>query len=93
MTEQSRAMATHWFKPHDYGYGATPVTWQGWALTWAYVAIVGLLTAALVGSGRNDLSVLVPFLAFVFAATVAVVLVARWKTEGAWRWSWGKGSE
>ena len=26
-------MAEYWFKPKRYGYGATPVTWQGWAVT------------------------------------------------------------
>jgi len=26
-------MAEYWFKPKRYGYGATPATWQGWAVT------------------------------------------------------------
>ena len=25
-------MTTYWFRPKRYGYGATPVTWQGWVL-------------------------------------------------------------
>jgi hypothetical protein len=82
-------MAKYWFRPHGYGYGATPVTWQGWALVGIYVVIVGLLTVVLVRSGRNDVAVVAPFLAFVFVTTVALVLVARRKTEGAWGWRWG----
>jgi hypothetical protein len=83
-------MARYWFKPHDFGYGATPVTWQGWALTASYVVITGLLTVVLVRSGRNDASVVVPFLAFVFVSTIALVVVARWKTEGGLALRWGK---
>lgn len=30
-----------------YGYGATPVTWEGWALTVAVAAIVAISVAAL----------------------------------------------
>ena len=90
MIEQDREMAGNWFKPRKYGYGATPVTWQGWSLAGAYVAAVGLLTATLAVSGRNDLSVLAPFLAAVLAVTLALVLISRWKTDGAWRWRWGR---
>ena len=31
-------MTDYWFRPKRYGYGATPVTWQGWAVTIATVA-------------------------------------------------------
>ena len=24
---------SYWFRPKRYGYGATPITWQGWLLT------------------------------------------------------------
>jgi hypothetical protein len=33
-------MTPYWFKPKRYGYGATPVTWQGWALTLAATLVV-----------------------------------------------------
>ena len=83
-------MARYWFKPHEYGYGATPVSWEGWALTAAIVAIVGLMTVALVSSGRNDAAVVVPYLVVVFGLIAALVLVARRKTDGTWRWRWGR---
>ena len=28
-----------WFAPKRYGLGSTPITWQGWALTFGFVAI------------------------------------------------------
>jgi hypothetical protein len=83
-------MRKYWFKPHDYGYGATPVTWEGWALVAAYLAVVGVATAALVGSGRTDAEAVTLHLAIVLVVTVALVVFARKKTEGAWRWRWGK---
>ena len=30
-----RRMMAVWFKPHRYGFGATPVSWQGWMLVGA----------------------------------------------------------
>jgi hypothetical protein len=26
-------MTSYWFRPKRYGYGATSITWQGWAVT------------------------------------------------------------
>jgi hypothetical protein len=40
-------MARYWFRPRRYGYGATPVTWEGWALTVAVVSIVAISVAAM----------------------------------------------
>ena len=32
-----------WFGPRRYGWGLTPISWQGWVLTGAYVvAVFGL---------------------------------------------------
>ena len=28
-------VTTYWFRPRRYGYGATPMTWEGWAVTFA----------------------------------------------------------
>jgi hypothetical protein len=40
-------MARYWFKPRRYGYGATPVTWEGWALWSAAAAIVAISVVAM----------------------------------------------
>ena len=36
-----------WFAPKKYGLGFTPVSWQGWVLTGAYVAAVFVLATTL----------------------------------------------
>ncbi len=81
-------MAKYWFKPHDYGYGAAPVSWQGWAVVGGFVAIVGAMTIGVVSSGRNDAAVIVPFLVIVFGLVGALLFVAKRKTDGGWRWRW-----
>jgi len=27
----------YWFEPKSYGYGAQPITWEGWAVVIAFV--------------------------------------------------------
>jgi len=36
-----------WFGPRRYGWGLTPVSWQGWLLTGAYVVAVFVLAITL----------------------------------------------
>lgn len=74
-----RARPGYWFRPKLYGYGATPVIWQGWAVTAGFVAAIG----ALAGAGDPILLLFTPPLA------LGLVLIARRKTDGAWRWRWG----
>lgn len=76
----------HWFAPKRCGYGAgAPLTWQGWILTLAYVALV-------TGAGLAVLPVsVVGFVALMAGATAAFLLIAARKTEGGWRWRGGCG--
>jgi hypothetical protein len=81
-------MATYWFKPRRFGYGATPVTWQGWVLVLVCLAIVAGCVAILEFSGHSLGGCVAAAVIFVVAIAVAV----RWswlKTEGEWRWRWG----
>jgi hypothetical protein len=36
-----------WFGPRRYGWGLTPISWQGWVLTGAYVVAVFVLAITL----------------------------------------------
>ena len=71
----------YWFAPKLFGFGATPVTWQGWALTLASVAAVLLDTRYVAG--------VVPKLVIGLALTAAFVTIAWRKTDGGWHWRWG----
>ena len=73
-----------WFGAKRYGYGAgLPVSWQGWAVTIVYVAIILLLSLLL----RNRPIVLV---AALVAPTIAFMVIASRTTRGGWRWRWGE---
>ena len=81
-------MTRYWFKPRDYGYGATPVVWQGWAITIAGMVIVvatSFLWPVLADGSRWGLAALV----IDAGVIVALWIVSRRKTDGEWRWRWG----
>jgi hypothetical protein len=74
-----------WFAPKRFGYGAgMPISWQGWAVTIAFVAGVAADTLLLRDSA-------VAFLSVLAILTVAFIVVAARTTRGGWRWRWGDG--
>ncbi|MFY9695704.1 MAG: hypothetical protein WA776_07010 [Xanthobacteraceae bacterium] len=81
-------MTAYWFKPKRYGYGATPVTWQGWALTLGTVAAMVAVSLYLRLTERHYWALAVMF-AFDAAALFALFVIVRRKTDGDWRWRWG----
>jgi hypothetical protein len=83
-------MTRYWFKPHQYGFGATPIAWQGWALAAIDLVIVLAAVAGLVLEGRDaEFSAQLPWLLVILVVTLVSVLISWWKTEGSWRWRWG----
>ena len=76
-----RVREGYWFAPKMFGWGATPVTWQGWLLSLAF----GILLIATIRCVRSDLLriAIMAALAFGFFA------IAARKTDGGWRWRWG----
>jgi len=82
-------MARYWFKPRRYGYGATPVTWEGWALTVAVAAIGAISVAAMnLLADRANFAVWIAWAAIIAAVVVSFVRISRQKTDGErWRWN------
>jgi hypothetical protein len=72
-----------WFAPKRYGLGSFPISWQGWAITIGYVAIVTALSIALARHPVQLIAALIPISAVFF------VICAR-TTRGGWRWRWGE---
>lgn len=77
-----------WFKQKRYGYGAAPSSWQGWAITIAYTAIVVALSVWLVGDDRPAPRALA-FFGIVTALTILLIGIVARTTEGGLRWRWG----
>ncbi|MDF7775138.1 hypothetical protein P1X14_07760 [Sphingomonas sp. AOB5] len=82
MREWYRARPGYWFRPKRYGWGATPVTWQGWAATFALIASAVLIGSYAQGLGMIRFALLVPLV-------LGFLLLCRAKTDGEWRWRWG----
>jgi hypothetical protein len=88
-------MSSGWFVPKSHGYGATPANWKGWAATFGFIAVLAGLSLLALGwqpdpaTGPDTTRIVVWALAVV-ALTAAFVALARAKTDGQWRWRWGK---
>ncbi|WP_242137925.1 hypothetical protein [Sphingomonas sp. TREG-RG-20F-R18-01] len=71
----------YWFVPHAFGIGATPVTWQGWALTFGFVALSMLAVTQLPNRVAGN--------GVLFALILLFTLVVMRKTPGGLKWRWG----
>jgi hypothetical protein len=83
-------MTRYWFKPKRYGYGATPVTWEGWVVTIAVaVVLAGSIVAMNLLVDRSDVVAWLLWAVIIAAMTYWFVKLSRRRTEGEWRWRWG----
>jgi hypothetical protein len=77
-------VSKYWFKPHRYGIGAYPSSWEGWLSIPAFAAVMVMAITTFQPDRR-------PFVfAFVETALVGMYVWLAWiKTDGEWRWRWG----
>jgi hypothetical protein len=80
----------YWFRPKSFGYGATPVTWEGWLLTLASVVVTGaaiLVTILAEMHNWPDRRIYQVICLIVVAVTqIVTIIVSRLKTSQEWRW-------
>jgi hypothetical protein len=79
-------MTAYWFKPKRYGYGATPITWEGWAVTLG--TVIAMVVVSLCLRLTEQYWALAAVFAFDAAALFALFVVVRRRTDGEWRWRW-----
>jgi hypothetical protein len=73
-----------WFAPKRYGYGAgLPISWQGWAITLGYVAVVIAISVILKDRPLQLVAIVIPL-------TVVLMVICARTTRGGWRWRWGE---
>lgn len=72
-----------WFAPKRYGYGATLITWQGWALTLGFVALAIVIARLFRQQPVRLVAALAPVL-------IAFIVICARTTRGGWRWRWGE---
>jgi uncharacterized membrane protein len=82
---------SYWFKRRRYGYGWTPVTWQGWLTVVLSIAAILLGAVFLLkDTPRNTFSEEVfLFLIFLIVVTAALVVISLVKGPRP-RWRWGR---
>jgi len=83
-------MGQYWFKPFKFGWGAYPVSWQGWIVILFLVSFcVGLFVELPVIFRSKDFGVLLLFVftAYFFKSTLID------KVDGGLKWRWGKESD
>jgi cytochrome b561 len=78
----------YWFRPKVYGYGATPVSWEGWALVAAHFVLVAVCVAVML-IGQVTAAKTIGSILLLAIATFIVVWLSAIKTDGSWRWRWG----
>lgn len=80
---------TYWFKPRRYGYGATPISWQGWFITASFAALIVIFARIIAFRDELTNEAAIAGAAGFVAVTLAFIWIAWKKTDGAWRWRWG----
>lgn len=76
----------YWFKRKLYGWGWTPVTWQGWAVILGYVAVLFLIVLAVELSSPKEVGL---FLIIPIAILTAALIRICYKKGEPPRWQWG----
>jgi hypothetical protein len=83
-------MGKAWFAPKKYGYGSgLPISWEGWAVLAGFFA-VSLALPFLAGALQPPALAVSAIFAGILILVAALLLIARAKTEGGWRWRNGK---
>lgn len=77
----------YWFKRKLYGWGWTPVTWQGWLTVLAYVVII-LAFSVTIDSNSPPREVFFTFILPVTLLTLALLRICYRKGEKP-KWQWG----
>ncbi len=77
-----------WFKRKTYGWGWTPVSWEGWVVTILYVFIV-LFSITLISSEETADDTFIAFL-FINAIALLALFLICYITGEKPRWQWGE---
>ncbi len=77
-----------WFKRKSYGWGWTPVTWQGWALVGMYIVLLTSEFAritAVANSVGDEIGSVLP--EFVFLTFLLIIICYIRGEKPRWQWA------
>jgi hypothetical protein len=79
----------YWFRPRPYGWGARPITWEGWLFVVAlFVFLIGCYIH--VRNTPHSPAAYLGWLAFIVVIAFAAIAFAKKKTNAPWRFRWGR---
>lgn len=76
-----------WFKRKWYGWGWTPVTWQGWSISLLYVILI-MAFALTIDDMSPPREIVLTFILPVTLLTITFIRIA-YKTGEKPKWQWG----
>ncbi|MEX1063733.1 MAG: hypothetical protein WD898_03095 [Candidatus Paceibacterota bacterium] len=77
----------YWFKAKLFGWGWTPASWQGWAVTGVYLVSI-IFFAFTIDEASPASEVFFTFVLPITLLTIALIRIA-YKTGEKPRWQWG----
>ena len=83
---------TLWFRAKKFGWGWTPVAWQGWVSTFVYVLLLFLEFRKADTGSHSGSDTLINF-ALPFALITLLFLFLAWGTGERPQWRWGTKSK
>ena len=69
-----------WFGPRRFGWGWTPITWEGWAATLVFIAAIVAAGSLLFSTART----------VVIVVLVALLILLSYLTSGPPGSTWGR---
>lgn len=82
----------YWFKPKTYGWGVTPVTLEGWGITFLFMGVLFLiawgngLTQEVVPVSNKDM---ILFFIETLVSVFGFIQLIKNRVEGGLKWHWG----
>lgn len=78
----------YWFKRKLFGWGWTPVKWQGWLVVLAYIVSLVLIAFRIDSNSHSVSDTLVTFF-LPFIITTGILILICYKTGEKPKWMWG----
>jgi hypothetical protein len=69
----------YWFKPKKFGYGAYPITWEGWLVIFVFIIYLIVISKVFL---EELISV---YFAFLFVGIIILIYISKIKTKENWK--------
>lgn len=80
----------YWFRPKRYGWGFTPISWEGWLATLIFVALIyASVYVNEIYKETVNMEQIIRFLVDILIISTLFTCFAKDKTDGELKWHWG----